>query len=67
MGVLDPKNARLLSMMAGYRNRMVHFYHEVTVEELYEICTRHLQEIEQIVSGIEDWIRAHPDKIDQNL
>jgi uncharacterized protein YutE (UPF0331/DUF86 family) len=52
MGVLDPKNARLLSMMAGYRNRMVHFYHEVTVEELYEICTRHLQQIEQIVSRI---------------
>jgi len=31
--------------MAGYRNRMVHFYHEITPEELHEICLNHLDEI----------------------
>jgi len=37
-GVLSHSRARLLSTLAGYRNRLVHFYHEVTSEELYEIC-----------------------------
>ena len=32
------EEADLLQILAGYRNRLVHFYHEVSVEELYEIC-----------------------------
>lgn len=32
-GVLDVPTARLLRTLAGYRNRMVHFYHELSAED----------------------------------
>jgi uncharacterized protein YutE (UPF0331/DUF86 family) len=49
-GLLDKKilsedEAELMRKMAGYRNRMVHFYHEITPEEIHEICLNHLDEI----------------------
>jgi uncharacterized protein YutE (UPF0331/DUF86 family) len=44
-GVLSHSRARLLSTLAGYRNRLVHFYHEVTSEELYEICRNNLDDL----------------------
>jgi len=36
-GVLDERNGAALLEMAGYRNRLVHFYDEVGAAELYEI------------------------------
>ena len=39
VGVLDEENGALLRELAGYRNRLVHFYHEVSDLELYEICS----------------------------
>jgi len=49
-GLLDKKilsedEAELMRKMAGYRNRMVHFYHEIPPEELHELCLKHLDEI----------------------
>lgn len=67
VGVLDAAEASLLREMAGYRNRLVHFYDEVSVEELYEICTTGLADIERAVVAIERWIREHPAQIDQAL
>jgi uncharacterized protein YutE (UPF0331/DUF86 family) len=40
--VLSPKDSTLLKVLAGYRNRLVHFYHEITADELYEICKKEL-------------------------
>lgn len=53
-GLLDKKilsedEAELMRKMAGYRNRMVHFYHEITPEELHEICLNHLDEIKLLL------------------
>lgn len=67
VGVLNQQESRLLREMAGYRNRMVHFYHEVSDQELYEICTQHLGDIETLLSAILSWIEDHPDKIDETL
>jgi uncharacterized protein YutE (UPF0331/DUF86 family) len=53
--------------IAGYRNRMVHFYSEVTVEELYKICVENLPDFERLADLIERWIREHPDLIDREL
>lgn len=66
-GVLDAAEVKLLREMAGYRNRMVHFYDEVSEEELYEICTEGLADIERVVAALERWIRAHPERMDQAL
>jgi uncharacterized protein YutE (UPF0331/DUF86 family) len=67
VGVLDSAEVKLLREMAGYRNRMVHFCDKVSVEELYEICTEGLTDIERIVATLERWIREHPERIDQAL
>ncbi len=41
-----------LSQMAGYRNRLVHFYHKVTKEELHEIIQNNLFDLEKFCSYI---------------
>lgn len=57
VGVLSRTSGALLREMAGYRNRMVHFYDEVDVEELYEICTIRLGDVETVQDELLDWIR----------
>jgi len=47
--ILNEEEAELMRKMAGYRNRMVHFYHEITPEELHEICRGHLDEIKLLL------------------
>lgn len=59
--------SELLQRLAGYRNRMVHFYHEITPNELHEICRDELSDIEKIANGIRRWMRENPDKIDKAL
>jgi len=67
VGVLDGTQAALLREIAGYRNRLVHFYDEIQLEELFEICTDGLPDVELLVASLEKWIREHPEKIDQAL
>jgi uncharacterized protein YutE (UPF0331/DUF86 family) len=45
-----------LQQMAGYRNRLVHFYHEVTPNELYQIIREDINDIEDIVKKIKEYI-----------
>ena len=63
-GVLTPAQAGVLREMAGYRNRMVHFYDEVEVHELYEICTQSLDDIEATLDAILAWIDGHPEFVE---
>lgn len=47
-GVMDKEFAEnRLVKMAGYRNRLVHFYDEITPQELYRIVTCDMGDIEQ--------------------
>ncbi|MFO7867509.1 MAG: DUF86 domain-containing protein [Candidatus Aminicenantes bacterium] len=55
--VLTGKKAELMRKMAGYRNRMVHFYHEISPQELYNICTQHLDEILLLKEAFVDWVQ----------
>lgn len=65
--VLDAESARLLREMAGYRNRIVHFYHEIADDELLDICTRQLGDIEAIRDHLLSWLRARPELMDTRL
>lgn len=67
VGVLDQRREPLLRTLAGYRNRLVHFYHEVSHRELYEICTGQLDDIEHVLATLLDWISTHPEKLDRTL
>ena len=53
--------------MAGYRNRMVHFYAEISRAELYEICAAKLFDVESALGAIRSWLAAHPERIDTSL
>jgi uncharacterized protein YutE (UPF0331/DUF86 family) len=66
-GVLDDPHASLLRRLAGYRNRLVHFYHEVSEMELYEICTSELDDVNAVLTEILRWIEKHPESVDHTL
>ncbi len=55
--ILGAEAKELLKRMAGYRNRLVHFYHEVGPEELYEVCTLHLEEVTALLDTLLKWLR----------
>ena len=50
--ILNEEEAELMRKMAGYRNRMVHFYHEITPDELHQICLNHLDEIKVLLDRL---------------
>jgi uncharacterized protein YutE (UPF0331/DUF86 family) len=58
-GVITPDLAEKLVLMAGYRNRMTHFYHEISNEELYRIISENLKDIEEFVKQIRTFLEAY--------
>jgi uncharacterized protein YutE (UPF0331/DUF86 family) len=59
MGILSPEDGTLLAKIANYRNRLVHFYHEVEPDELYSLCRDQLVDIERITNVLRKWINEH--------
>ena len=51
-GVLSQTLIDKLVEMAGYRNRIVHFYHEITDEELYQILQTDLKDFKHFLEEI---------------
>lgn len=58
-GFVDKEYAKLLLKMAGYRNRMVHLYHEISPKEIYEILKNHLLDIDRFVLEISWFIENY--------
>lgn len=61
-GVVTKELSDVLYAMAGYRNRMVHFYREVTPRELYQITRDHLKDIERFIREIASFVKAYQEK-----
>jgi len=66
-GIFSQEEVILLKTLAGYRNRLVHFYHEVTKEELYQICKNELGDLLYIKDTYLSWLKEHPDILDETL
>jgi len=66
-GVLDAPCAELLTRIAGYRNRLVHFYDEISAEELYGILTGHRADVEAVLAALEEWLAKNPERVDTSL
>jgi uncharacterized protein YutE (UPF0331/DUF86 family) len=62
-GVVDKEYASVLLKMAGYRNRMVHLYQEITPEEIYGILKSHLSDIDRFVSEIFRFIEDYKNQV----
>jgi uncharacterized protein YutE (UPF0331/DUF86 family) len=56
--VIGKADADLMRKMAGYRNRKVRFYHEISPEELLDICLHHTDEIERLLERMLQWLRS---------
>jgi len=58
-GFVSREYSVILLKIAGYRNRMVHLYYEISPTEMYDIVTQHLSDIEcfigEIVHFLEDY------------
>ena len=67
LAIIDDAGAACMTKLAGYRNRMVHFYAEVSTAELYDICARQLGDVVSCAEALRAWIAAHPDRVDQAL
>jgi len=61
-GVVTKELSDVLITMAGYRNRMVHFYREVTPQELYQIAKDNLKDIERFTREIALFIKNYQKK-----
>jgi len=61
-GVITKQLAERLRLMAGYRNRLVHFYHEVNDRELYLITKSNLADIEDFVKEMKTFIESYRQK-----
>jgi len=57
--VLTQEESGLMRKMAGYRNRMVHFYHEISPDELYDLCQNHLAELGRILEILLKWVEKN--------
>lgn len=49
-GLIPKEFAEKNRNLAGYRNRLVHIYWEVTPEELYTVIKQHLEDIDKFCS-----------------
>ncbi len=61
-GVITKELSGLLQEMAGYRNRMVHFYREVIPEELYDIIANHLKDLDRFIREIVAFLKAYEER-----
>lgn len=65
--VISAEELALMQKLAGYRNRLVHFYHDVSADELYEICASHLGDVETTADTLRLWLANHPNLLDETL
>lgn len=56
----------ILQVMAGYRNRMVHFYREVTPEELHYIVLNRLGNLDRFNREIVAFVKVYEEKTNKN-
>ena len=67
LGIVDATYAdESLIKMAGYRNRLTHFYAQITPEELYNILKTHLTDITRFVEAIKQLLK-NPKKLGYEL
>ena len=66
-GVFQSDDGLLMRRIAGYRNRMVHFYNQVTTKELYLLTTQHVNDIDRICDAMVQWLQEHPEMIDHEI
>ena len=60
-GAVEPPLAAKLRAMAPFRNRIVHFYWEVDLDEVYRILHEHLGDLDEYLAAIERYLGPPPE------
>lgn len=58
-GILPKRFKEKAIEMAKYRNRLVHFYHEVSKEELFEILQNYLEDLKKFHLFLLNFAKSH--------
>ena len=58
-GIVEKEYSRTLVKMAGYRNRLVHLYHEIEPREIFDILKNRLPDIERFISEMVGFIESY--------
>jgi uncharacterized protein YutE (UPF0331/DUF86 family) len=66
-GVIPSDLTERFLQMAGYRNRMVHFYDEVTPQELYAILTGEVEDVDEVLTALTAWVEEHPERVEASF
>ena len=66
-GILNHDDHVTFRNLAGYRNRMVHFYHEISDRELFDICSTELSDILKMAENIKKWSNKQAEFFDETL
>ena len=61
-GVVTKGLSERLKLMAGYRNRLIHFYHEVSDKELFLIVNNNISDMEDFVKEIKTFIEKYKEQ-----
>ena len=64
-GIVPAKFADKNKRLAGYRNRLVHLYWEVSEEELFDTITRHLPDLEEFLEHFQKYLKRQANAADQ--
>ena len=51
---------RLLSNMAQFRNKVVHYYEKVDPDQVFTIFTSHLADFDEFAREIRSWLSQSP-------
>lgn len=62
-GIVSSEYAGTLVRMAGYQNRMVHLYHEISSVEMHDILRNHLADIDRFVFEIGRFLEEYKKKM----
>jgi uncharacterized protein YutE (UPF0331/DUF86 family) len=65
--VLSHELAQKFKLMAGYRNRLVHVYHDVNANEKFEICNTELHDFDESTKALKIWLKSHPEIMDETF
>lgn len=60
-GIVTKELGEKLVQMAGYRNRLLHMYSEVSEHELYAVISTHLADIDDFVRQIRSYLETSAD------
>ncbi|MDI6800643.1 MAG: DUF86 domain-containing protein [Thermodesulfovibrionales bacterium] len=59
MGVITKEYSEKLKLMEGYRNRLVHFYHEISDKELFSLLKNNITDMEEFVKEIKNFLEKY--------